>query len=278
MKSQWECVLQNLGRWQGSFTRLAPSGEAIEDVPSLVTLSGVNNNQSIHFALDRYYPDTDGILQPQSLVFDFSAPGAGAIFFETGAFSEGSAALQMGIAGGAEFAFLHQQRRLRLIQQFDRHGIVSRLTLIREQLVGTQLPAQLSLSLPDLLGEWQGEAIIRYPGSDKIDQVSTTQSTAVNPDQSVVLSQTIGTEITASTFTIETDSDQLRLVNQSDQIMLLPTAAYTKYPIQIKPGEARSLEVGWSIAPNLRQRMIRNYSDRGDWLNVTFITESRVMI
>jgi hypothetical protein len=167
-----------------------------------------------------------------------------------------------------------------LIQQFDRQGIVSRLTLIREQLVGTQPPAPRLIELPDLLGEWQGEATIRYPGRDKIDQVATTQTMVVNsdhPDRSVILTQAIGTEITSSIFIIEADSNQLRLVNQSNQIMLLPTAAYTKSPVQIKPGETRSLEVGWSIAPNLRQRMLRNYSDQGDWLNVIFITESRVV-
>jgi Domain of unknown function (DUF3598) len=275
MKSQWECVLANLGGWQGSFTRLSPSGEMVEDVPSLVTLTGLNDNQAIHFVLDRYYPDADGSLQPQSLVFDFSAPGAGAIFFETGAFSEGSTALQQGIAGGAEFAFLHQQRRLRLIQQFDRHGIVSRLTLIREQRVDTNPPEQQLIGLADLLGEWQGSATVRYPSSTKIDQVSTTQTMVVNPDRSVTLDQTIGTETTTSTFTIAADCDQ-QLSNQSDQIILLPTAAYTKYPVQIKAGEARSIEVGWLISPNLRQRMIRSYTDRGEWLSVTLMTESKI--
>ncbi|MDJ0549650.1 MAG: DUF3598 family protein, partial [Microcystis sp. M49637_WE12] len=26
MLSQWECLLKNLGQWQGSFTRLSPQG------------------------------------------------------------------------------------------------------------------------------------------------------------------------------------------------------------------------------------------------------------
>jgi hypothetical protein len=70
VKSQWECVLQNLGEWQGSFTRLLPTGEEIEDTPSLISLTGVDDNRlsrgqatpTIHLALTRYYPDADGIL------------------------------------------------------------------------------------------------------------------------------------------------------------------------------------------------------------------------
>ncbi len=62
MRSQWDCVLQNLGAWQGSFTRLDPMGETTEDIASLVTLTGVNENQTIHFVLNRYYPDPEGNL------------------------------------------------------------------------------------------------------------------------------------------------------------------------------------------------------------------------
>lgn len=46
-------------------------------------------------------------------------------------------------------------------------------------------------------------------------------------------------------------------------------------PTQIEPGAAIELEVGWSIEPNLRQRLIRTYTDRGDWLSLTFITEAK---
>lgn len=29
MRSQWECLLENLGEWQGSFTRFSPQGEPL---------------------------------------------------------------------------------------------------------------------------------------------------------------------------------------------------------------------------------------------------------
>jgi hypothetical protein len=250
MRSQWDCVLQNLGAWQGSFTRLDPMGETIEDIASLVTLTGVNENQTIHFVLNRYYPDPEGNLQPQELVFDFSAPGNGAIFFETGAFCEGSISLQKGIAGGSEFAFLNKNRRFRLIQQFDRHGELARLTLIREQRVGTNLANRTTLDLKDWLGQWDGQAIVRYPRTDQINHV----------------------------ITIDATGDLTRLTNQLTQVMLLPDAAYAIYPTKVEPGVAIELEVGWLIDANTRQRLIRTYSDRGEWLSVAFITESRQLI
>jgi Domain of unknown function (DUF3598) len=283
VKSQWECVLQNLGEWQGSFTRLSPIGEEIEDIPSLISLTGVDDDRlsrgqatpTIHFTLTRHYPDADGILQPQEMVFDFSEPGAGAIFFETGAFSEGSPYLRMGAPSGAEFAFRHADRRLRLIQQFDSNGQLFRLTLIREQRVGSNTPERPPLDLAGWLGVWQGNAVTLYPGSTKIDRAQTTQTVALKDDRTVTRSQTIGSQATEATFTIDSKSDRPRLTNQSTQVILLPDAAYALSPTQIEPGVSIALEVGWSIDPNLRQRLIRTYTDRGEWLNLTFITESR---
>jgi hypothetical protein len=275
VKSQWECVLQNLGEWQGSFTRLSPTGAEIEDIPSLIRLTGVDENRAIHLALTRYYPDPDGILQPQEMAFDFSESSAGAVFFETGAFSEGSPYLRMGAPGGAEFAFRHEDRRLRSILQFDADGSLFRLTLIREQRVGTQAPERLSLDLADWLGVWQGEAVTLYPGSTQFDKLPTIQTVVMKGDRSIALSQTIGSQVTESTLTIVSESDRTRLTNQSTQVILLPDAAYALCPTQIETGVSIALEVGWSIEPNVRQRLIRTYTDRGEWLSLTFITESK---
>ncbi|WP_310490329.1 DUF3598 family protein [Chamaesiphon sp. VAR_69_metabat_338] len=275
MKSQWDCVLQNLGKWQGSFTRLSPLGEEIEDIPSLISLTGVNEDLAIHLALTRHYPDADGVLQPQEMAFDFSEPSAGAIFFETGAFSEGSPYLRLGAPSGAEFAFRHEDRRLRLIPQFDANGCLFRLTLIREGRVGTDAPERPPLKLAGWLGVWQGKAVTLYPGNTQVSESPTIQTTTMTDDRTLVRSQSIGSQVTESTFTIDTESDRTRLTTRSTQVILLPDAAYVLCPTQIESGVEIALEVGWSIAPNLRQRLIRTYIDRGEWLSLTFITESR---
>jgi Domain of unknown function (DUF3598) len=274
MKSQWECVLQNLGKWQGSFTRLSPIGEEIEDIPSLISLTGVDENRAIHLSLTRYHPDPSGIPQSQEMAFDFSEPSPGAIFFETGAFSEGSISWRMGALGGAEFAFKHEDRRLRLIPQYDLDGKFFRLTQIREGRVGTNAPERPPLDLADWLGVWQGEAVTLYPGSTRVSESSTVQTATMTDDRTVTISRSIESQVTESTLTID-PSTPTRLTNQSTQVILLPDAAYVMCPTQIESGSAIELEVGWSIEPNLRQRLIRTYTDRGDWLSLTFITESR---
>ncbi|MCY7335843.1 MAG: DUF3598 family protein, partial [Chamaesiphon sp.] len=43
MKSQWECVLENLGEWVGSFTAVTAEGEPIEDIPSMIRLEGIRD-------------------------------------------------------------------------------------------------------------------------------------------------------------------------------------------------------------------------------------------
>lgn len=275
MKSQWECVLQNIGEWQGSFSRLSPTGEQIEDIPSLISLTGVDDNRSIHLSLTRHYPDADGMLQPQEMAFDFSEPSAGAIFFETGAFSEGSPYLRLGAPGGAEFAFKHEDRRLRSIPQYDANGSLFRLTLIREGRVGTNTPERPPLDLAGWLGNWHGEAVTLYPSSTQVDRASTRQTVVLSDDRTVTLSQTIGSQVTEATYTIDSQVDRTRLTNQSNQVLCLPDSAYVLCPTQIESGVQIPLEVGWSIEPNLRQRLIRTYTDRGEWLSLTFITESR---
>jgi len=90
MKSQWDCVLQNLGEWQGSFTHFSPQGVLQEDIPSLISLQGIDDNRAIHLVLKRFCLTPDSTERvPKEMVVDFSALGRGALFFETGAFSEG---------------------------------------------------------------------------------------------------------------------------------------------------------------------------------------------
>lgn len=151
MQRQWEYVLQNLGKWQGSFTLIAANGEILEDIPSHISLTGTEDNKTIHLVLTRYYPITPGSseLEAKELVLDFSAPAAGAIFFETGAFSEGGIyASTLGRFGG-EFCLVSptKDRRLRIVQIFNETKEFSRLTLIREHRQGFDVPERPPLLL-----------------------------------------------------------------------------------------------------------------------------------
>jgi hypothetical protein len=71
---------------------------------------------------------------------------------------------------------------------------------------------------------------------------------------------------------------------QPVQVILLPGGGSITAPVQIKyrddePGGecgAFFLEAGWLIAPNHRQRLIRRYDHRGQWLDLMLVEEWRV--
>ena len=80
MKSQWDCFLQNLGEWQGSFTQLSPQGEVLSDTPSFLSLEGLDNDQKVRLTLRR-----DG--KPE-VVLEYETIGGGLKFCENDPFSQ----------------------------------------------------------------------------------------------------------------------------------------------------------------------------------------------
>jgi Domain of unknown function (DUF3598) len=262
--SQWESVLQNLGEWRGSFTMLSPTGELQEDIPSLISLQGVDENRSIHLELNRYYPVAGAPeREHRQLVLDFSAPGAGAVFFETGAFSEGSLFLSP-TRFGAENCLVDGDRRLRLVQMFEQNQFL-RLTLIREQRVGTDAPEQAPLELADLLGEWQGEAVTLSPGRSSAERRSVSWTMTRQSETHIVLDAGV-------TASVNRPGLQFERQGQIYQTLLLPDGGFSISPVAIAPGKAFSLESGWLRSPTVLQRLIRDYNDKGEWNGSTWMT------
>jgi Domain of unknown function (DUF3598) len=111
MLSQWESFLQNLGIWVGSFTQFSSTGEELENIPSRLTLEALKNNQAAKLTLQR-----QGL---QNLVLEFDSLSRSLLFFENGAFCQGSMQFSPVSEFGAEFCFVHGNRRLRLVQLFD---------------------------------------------------------------------------------------------------------------------------------------------------------------
>jgi Domain of unknown function (DUF3598) len=271
MKSQWECVLQNLGEWVGSFTLFSPQGEPIEDIPSLISIRGSQDNQAIQLVLQRFYPIPGTTeLAPKEISLNFSTPNPGALFFDSGAFSDGAGSVLTGVKTIAEFCLVGIDRRLRIVQVFDSSYRLDRITLIREQRQGTDAPARPPLTIPDLLGTWQGTAITRYPDA-RSPTTTTTQSTfTVSDDRYHWIEAGESIELTVI-------SDRLLQFQQADrsyQLLLLPDSSYCLTPSQIGSGHPFSLEIGWIDRSSQRQRLIRRYDSTGAWLNATFITES----
>ncbi len=104
MRSQWECLLQNLGEWQGSFTQFSLQGKLIEDVPTVVSFEILNDNQTMRQIVRRLPPN-----QPiQEKVLEYSSLGRQVLFFDSGAFSQGSIQLSPFSEFGAEQGLIRQ--------------------------------------------------------------------------------------------------------------------------------------------------------------------------
>ncbi len=290
MKSQWECVLENLGEWVGSFTTVTPQGELIEDIPSIIKLTGICENQAIHLVLNRFYPLPNSTEKyAKEVVWDFSTPpGIGAIYFETGAFSSGGLVIYVGVKTIAEFSLRAGDRRFRMIQTFDIAQKLDRVTFVREQLAGTTAPELPHLEIADLVGTWTGTATTSY-ADDRPAIEAKTQSTFKVSDTGYQLIEgdlslaeplpwridlTVDPNVSGARvwqFTSSFDS-------QSCQLLLLPDGGYAITPTQIELECAFNLEIGWIHQSGQRQRLMRRYDSSGKWESATFIEESIELI
>ncbi|MFN6531272.1 DUF3598 family protein [Nostoc sp. ChiSLP03a] len=268
MKSQWECFLQNLGIWEGSFTNFSPQGTLLNDTPSRLSLEGLNNNQTVRLTLCRSGRD--------DLVKEYSSLGRSLLFFENGSFSEGVIQLGPFSEFGGELALVHENRRLRLVQLFDNTGELKELILIREHLAGTPADERPTLQINDLLGEWQGQAVTIYPDLRSPDTYSTIFKLQLDDAGRLIQSTSFAERTITSTATIK---DSIVLFDQNPQkqvqVLFLPNGASATSPVKVQLRQPFFLEVGWLIQPNLRQRMIRSYNDKGEWVSLTLVTEER---
>lgn len=281
MRSQWECLLQNLGEWQGSFTRFSPQGELLFDTPTVVSFEGLNNNQTMRQIVRRFQPNQ----AVEEKVLEYSSLGRGILFFENGAFSQGSIQLAPFSEFGAELGLIHGERRLRLVQLFDKTGQLNRLTLIRERLPGATTAERPPLTVDDLVGEWQGEGVTIYPDGRSPDTYPTTLRVDKNGEHQLTQQLTFNadgrrdayptTRNISSTARIEGSILYFEGGSQPNQVLLLPDGASSTSPQQVRVRQAFFLEVGWLLQPGERQRMIRSYNDLGEWSSLTLVTERK---
>ncbi|MEY3869286.1 MAG: hypothetical protein RLZZ338_3177 [Cyanobacteriota bacterium] len=281
MRSQWESFLQNLGEWEGSFTQFSPKGEWVEDIPSVINIEGLNNNEAARLTLRRVVQNPKGG-EPvvNELVRVYQSLGRDILFFENGAFSQGSIQLAPFTEIGAEFGLIYQQRRLRLVQLFNKERNLANITLIREKLKNTNYPERPPLTLESLLGEWQGDAITIYPDWRSPDTYATHLQLQLKNDGRVSQKLTWGTGINTQTITssarVEGSILSFDESSQPMQVLLLPDGASSTSPLQIELRKPLFLEVGWLVEPEQRQRMIRRYNEKGEWVSLTLVTEYKV--
>jgi hypothetical protein len=274
MKSQWDCLLENLGSWEGSFTRLSPQGELLEDIPSIVSFTGLNDNQLMRQIVRLEPPNQE----PTEKVLEYSSLGRNTLLFNNGAFSQGSIQFAPYAEFGAELGLIHGDRRLRLVQLFDPQSQLRGLTLIREKLAGSTTEERSPLQVDDLIGTWHGEAVTIYP--DWRSPTSYSISLKIWRDNDRLHQKLTFGDGAGHTIASSAQIDGSRLVFDRSplpiQVLLLPDGASSNCPLEIKTRQPFVLEVGWLLQPDLRQRLIRSYSDKGEWLSLTLVTEHKV--
>ncbi|MEG4109190.1 DUF3598 family protein [Microcoleus sp. S13_C5] len=280
MVAQWENFLQNLGEWHGSFTQLSTRGEVLQDTPSIISLEGFNDNKNVRLKLRRFSPNSSGVGEPEvsELVREYQGLGRDILFFENGAFSQGTIQLAPYSEAGAEFGFIYNYRRLRFVQLYNTDGNLSNLTLIREKQLDKNVPERPPLTVEALLGEWQGEAVTMYPDSRSPDFYSTKLQLHLESGDRLVYKITFGSNASVITSRASIDGSVLHFNEGASpvQVVLLPDGGSCTLPVKIESRKPIFFETGWLVEPDLRFRMIRSYNERGEWVSLTLVTERKV--
>ena len=275
MLSQWDCFLKNLGEWHGSFTRFSPEGKELEDTPTIVTLQGRQDNQAVHQVVRYLPPDAPS----RDIVLDYSknSLNRSILFFETGAFSQGSMQWGPYSTFGGEFGLNYEDRRLRMVELYNSSARLEKVVLIREKLPSSQTPERPILTVESLLGEWQGEAVTMYADLRNPSHFSThLQISQLNNDR-IEQQLSFGDRSITSTAKIDNSRLLFETNNLPIQILLLPDGASCNCPLEVKLGHHFVLEMGWLLEPNKRQRIIRSYNDKGTWTSCTLVTETKIV-
>ncbi len=281
MKTQWENFLQNLGEWNGSFTKISAKGEILEDTPSILILESIDEeNKQVRLTLRRFtFSETSPEPKVNELVREYQTLGRDIMFFENGAFSQGKIQIVPFSINGAEFGFVDKNRRLRLVELFNKDGNFDTLTLIREKRAGTDASENPPLTVDALLGKWQGEAITMYPDLRKPDTYPTQMELNIDNRGRLVQEITFGNtnpKTLTSTARIEGSVLHFDQSSQPVQVFLLPDVASATLPVKIELRKPLFFEIGWLVEPQLRQRIIRSYNDKGEWVSSTLVTEHKI--
>jgi Domain of unknown function (DUF3598) len=275
METNWANFLKNLGEWQGSFTQVANDGELLGSTPSILTLEGLEDNQLVKFRIQRFAND----LHEQPTVDstqEYRYLGKQAVFFDTGAFSKGSLQVAPFTEFGAEYGFVAGDRRSRLVQLFGKQGSFASMTLIREIRSGTAAELRPDLTIAQLVGKWTGTATTVY--TDWQDPTSLS----VNLEISVVdgsLQQQLSFGDRTITSTAKIEGNQLHFDEGATprKVLLLPDGLSSNIPVQISHRQPFFVEAGWLLSDHQRQRLIRSYNEKGEWVSSTHVVEHRVV-
>jgi hypothetical protein len=275
LNQNWQNFLQNIGEWHGSFTRVSLEGDLLESTPSILNLDASEDNQLVTFRLRRFGAGDYSSPPTSDTQQEYRSLGNHAVFFSTGAFSKGSLQVAPYSEFGAEYGFVAPDRRLRFVQLYDRQNALSSLVLIREFRAGTDAQERSPLTMDQLLGTWQGTAHTLYP--DWHWDSSSTQFELQDLGQGRYQQQSaFGATAVTSTGQLEGKQIVFTEGNATRSILLLADGTSCNAPRQLTLRQPFFVEVGWLVSDHERQRLIRRYNDKGEWVSATHVIEHRV--
>ncbi|MGQ9836526.1 MAG: DUF3598 family protein [Cyanobacteriota bacterium] len=272
MSSNWDNFRKNLGEWHGSFTRVTPTGELGPSVPSILVLEDVEEGRRVRFQLRQFAQGLDSPPTSQ-LEQEYSSIGHLNVFFPNGTFSKGSLQVAPFAEFGAEYGFVQGNRRLRFVQLYDKDQHLQSMILIREFRAGTGAQERPPLTVEQLLGEWQGTAYTVYADGRPATEVATHLHIQQEGNRLFYYNAWAGQKL-QGTAVIEGRCIHFQDTDLPQQLLLLPDGTSSLAPLQISFRRPFRVEVGWLWAPGQRQRVIRSYGERGEWISATLVLES----
>ncbi len=140
---------------------------------------------------------------------------------------------------------------------------------IARRLSPTILKNTALFTLEQLLGNWEGIACTAYPDWKPSETYVT--SLEIKEIGGGLLQQQLsfGEQTITSTGRIESNKLHFQKGALPRQILLLPDGTSSNTPLQVKLRQPFFVEVGWLVKDNERQRLIRSYNDKGEWISAT---------
>jgi hypothetical protein len=260
---QWQNFLGNLGTWRGSFTGLGPDGQEQDSTPSILSLtSDPGEERLVHFRLRRFADQACSGEPLHDLQQDYRSLGRQVVFFDSGTFCKGSLQIAPGSSFGAEFGFIHADRRHRLVQLHNADGHFDKLVLIREFREGSAAVEEPMLTPAALSGSWCGTA-------------STINADWPEPELDTCQVE-IQTNSNGALNIRETFSQTGQTSAGDDSHMTwMADGGYHRTPFTVSHRESFCVEAGWLVGGTRLERLIRRYDRTGAWLSATQIIATR---
>lgn len=164
---------------------------------------------------------------------------------------------------------------MRMVQMYGDAFTFNKLVFIREFREGSNAQERPPLTVEQLLGTWEAEYYVYTPD---LDPPKVHQSRLTLSKEGDYLHQTLELEHQTIASKGQIQGKTIRFTEGSTprNLVLLPDGASMNVPPQLAQRQAFFVEAGWLVSDNERQRIMRNYNDRGEWVSSTLIFERRV--